>query len=154
MQGHAQPRCRMLRPVLKTQVPSGFCFGSRAAPRASAPSLPILFSEAENRPQRSSGNQGFKVMQPFHRCGPCMGMMRGSGPALQSNRVLRAVLKTHVPSGFCFGSRAAPRATAPPAPKSLAAAGGRAQILSGNHCAKKFHRYAYPGRREKPWPHI
>ena len=43
--------------VLKTHVPSGFCFGSRAAPRASAPLAPILFPAAARKAQRASGNQ-------------------------------------------------------------------------------------------------
>ena len=54
----APPRFRVVRAVLKTHVPSGFCFGSRAAPRAAAPSSPILLSDAADRAPRLSGNQG------------------------------------------------------------------------------------------------
>ena len=66
-----------------------------------------------------------KVAQPFHRHGSPLGAMGGTGPAHSSFRVLRAGLKTHVPSGSCLGTRAAPRATAP------------ASLISLPECSKK-----------------
>ena len=56
----------MLRAVLKTQVPSGFCFGSRAAPRATAPAYPIPLSAAKSR---AIASQALMVIQPFHTGG-------------------------------------------------------------------------------------
>ena len=104
-----QLRLRVLRAVLKTHVPSGFCFGSRAAPRAAVPASPILLTaEAGSAPR---GRQAIKVLKFSHMRGSPLGMIGGAGAALQRFRLLRAVLKTHFPSGFCFGSRAAPRAT-------------------------------------------
>ena len=182
--------------VLKNHVPSGFCFGSRAAPRAADPLAPMSLSAAAGRTQRSldnnqsnpayphtwsilgddmkgrrqcrttkiqgaqgrvedpcpirvllwlqGGSQGHSSVgsnivlcssigraqrlsgnvrdADFPHRGSPMGIRGGSGPAPSRSRVLRAVLKTHVPSGFCFGSRAAPRAADPLAPISLSAA--------------------------------
>ena len=112
-------RSRALRAVLKTHVPSGFCLGSRAAPRATAPASPISVAAAAGRAKWSPGNQGDAAF-------PQIRTMHGDDGRTRAghwrSRVLRAVLKTHVPLGFCFGSRAAPRATAPPAPISLSAA--------------------------------
>ena len=79
-----------------------------------------------------------KVVQPFHRHGSPLGAMGGSGPALLRSRALRAGLKTHVPSGFCFGFRAAPRATAPASPIPLPAGAESAQRASGNESGAAF----------------
>ena len=124
--GPALLRSRVLRAGLKTHVPSGFCLGSRAAPRATAPSSPILLAAAAGKAKRSSGNVRDA---DFPRR---MGIWGGSAPLPPRSRVLRAVLKTHDPSGFCFGSRAAPRASAPSSPMAFPAAAGKAQRASGN----------------------
>ena len=49
IKGYSQLRSSSFRASLNAQVPPGFCFGSRAAAKALAPSVPMLFPSAPAR---------------------------------------------------------------------------------------------------------